>query len=176
MVEELLLFQELEDAGDVQLPESLAVAEGQLEGGAFDVADQDGEVVGVDQGLLRALGEEIKRWGRFAWLALFYVVQYLENLSAKLRLPFRLHLPRHRGKTVKKPGLSLPRHGIPTQEFACSLFSHAVDLTTAIPPLISNPRVVKEAFSNLDNFSDGFLIKTFECVIENLRDFSYLGV
>jgi 3-methyladenine DNA glycosylase/8-oxoguanine DNA glycosylase len=32
-----------------------------------------------------------KRWGRFAWLAFFYVVQDLENLSAKLRLPLRLH-------------------------------------------------------------------------------------
>jgi len=44
MVEELLLFQELEDSGDIQLPKRFAVAERKLEGGAFDVADQDGKV------------------------------------------------------------------------------------------------------------------------------------
>jgi len=48
MVEEFFLLQELQHSGDVHLPERLAVAEGQLKGGAFDVADQDGEVVGVD--------------------------------------------------------------------------------------------------------------------------------
>lgn len=35
--------------------------------------------------------EGLKRWGKFAWLAFFYVVQDLENLSAKLGLPLRLH-------------------------------------------------------------------------------------
>ncbi|MEW5901148.1 MAG: hypothetical protein AB1715_06775 [Acidobacteriota bacterium] len=43
------------------------------------------------EAISRIKKEGLKRWGRFAWLAFFYVVQDLENLSAKLGLPLRLH-------------------------------------------------------------------------------------
>jgi len=34
--------------------------------------------------------EGLKRWGKYAWLGFFYVVQDLEGLSRKLRIPLRL--------------------------------------------------------------------------------------
>jgi len=60
-------------------------------------------------------------------------------------------------RSRQRPGLSLPRHGIPTQELARGLFGDAVDLTASVPPFVSHPGIVKEAFCNLDYFSDGFL-------------------
>ncbi len=50
VVEELLLLEELQDLADLDRPELLPLLEGQFEGAALDVADQDGEVVRVDEG------------------------------------------------------------------------------------------------------------------------------
>jgi hypothetical protein len=46
VVEELVLLEEVEDLADLGPAEPLAVLERQLEGGALDVADEDGQVVG----------------------------------------------------------------------------------------------------------------------------------
>ena len=34
--------------------------------------------------------EGIRRWGRWSWMAFFYVAQDLENLSRKLNVKLRL--------------------------------------------------------------------------------------
>jgi hypothetical protein len=61
VVEELVLLEEVEDLADLGPAELLAVLERQLEGGALDVVDEDGEVVRVDEGHLGRLGEEVFR-------------------------------------------------------------------------------------------------------------------
>jgi 3-methyladenine DNA glycosylase/8-oxoguanine DNA glycosylase len=38
----------------------------------------------------RVKEEGLRRWGKWAWMAFFYVVQDLENLSQKLRIKLRL--------------------------------------------------------------------------------------
>ncbi len=60
----MLVLQIIQQLRGIRQPlEQLPVLEGQLVGGAFQVVEQDIEVVGVDQRLLRRLPEEVLRVG-----------------------------------------------------------------------------------------------------------------
>ncbi len=60
-VQQLLLLEVLQDLDEALPPESLVAHEGQLEGRALDVVDEDLEVVGVDAALLDGRPEEVVR-------------------------------------------------------------------------------------------------------------------
>ena len=51
-MQESALFEKLAQSGGIMRPEFLAVAEGQLEGGAFQVRQEDFQILWVDVGVL----------------------------------------------------------------------------------------------------------------------------